>query len=71
MDTTEYKLLKLDYTDDEKRRINDFNQQHLNMARELLKYNRDKLLNDKEYADLDIIDRNKEISSSHQFKDFF
>ena len=70
MDQLEYKLLKQEYSDEELQKIKEFNQSHTDMAKKILKYNRDKLTNDLEYANLDIKERIKYIQNKEEFKVF-
>ena len=70
MDESEYKLLEHKYSKEEEERINSFNIEHTNKAYSLLKYNRDQLLNNKEYAEFSLENRIKHIQSSDEFKDF-
>jgi len=70
MDSSEYKLLKHSYSEEELRKIEHFNNEHTNMARELLKYNHDKLLNNTEYSNMDIKDRIKHVQKLDEYKLF-
>lgn len=70
MDSNEYQILKIEYSEEQKEHIKKYNDSHVNKALELLKYNRDKLLDDKEYEALDVIDRMKFIQNHDDFKDF-
>ncbi len=70
MDQLEYKLLKPDYSDDDLKKINEFNKTHTEMAKKVMKYNRDQLLNNKDYAELDIQDRIKKVQQLEEFKLF-
>jgi hypothetical protein len=70
MDESEYKLMTYTYSDDEKERIKEYNSNRLRKALELLTYNRDKLLNDKEYSSLAIHERVKSVQSNEDFKEF-
>lgn len=57
MDQDEYKLMEFSYTDEEKKRIEEYNKNRIKTALELLVYNRKRLNEDKEYASLSIEDR--------------
>ena len=70
MDSNEYQILKIEYSEEDKENIKKYNQSHIDKALELLKFNRDKILDDKEYAALDEIDRMKCIQLHDNFKDF-
>jgi hypothetical protein len=70
MDQLEYKLLKQNYSDEELNKIKEFNKTHTEMAKSILKYNRDKLLNDSEYSKLDIKERIKYIQNLDEYKVF-
>ncbi len=70
MNQNEYKILKFNHSKEEEERIKQFNEEHLRKSLELLKYNRDRLINDNEYFKLSIIDRNKEIAKLDEFKDY-
>jgi hypothetical protein len=70
MDQLEYKLLKQNYSDQDLLKIEEFNKSHTEMAKKILKYNRDQLLNDKDYPLLDIKDRIKYIQNIDEFKVF-
>ena len=70
MDNTEYNYLRHNYTDDELKKIKEFNDTHINKAQSLLKYNRNKILNDTEYAKLTDQERIKYIHQNEEFKNF-
>ena len=70
MDPSEYKLIDIDLSDDEKSRIDEYNKKYTRKALEMLKYNRDKLLNDKDYAKLEIEDRINHVYGHDDFKEF-
>lgn len=61
MNTSEYQLLKIEYSDEDKANIKKYNSSHVEKALSLLKYNRDKLLDDKDYEKLELGDRIKYI----------
>ena len=68
MDTTEYKLIELNYTDEELKRIEQINKEHVDKAIDLFKYNRDNILaNEKE---IDIKKRVINIQENSEFKEF-
>ena len=68
MDTSEYKLIDIEYNNEELKRINDYNKEHADKALDLFKFNRENILeNEKE---LDIKKRVTEIQSNPDFKDF-
>jgi len=49
MDTSEYKLIEIKYTDEELKRVELYNKEHVSKALDLFKYNRDNILaNEKE-----------------------
>lgn len=70
MDSTEYKILKTNYSNEDIIKIKEYNKSHTDMAKKILKYNRDKIINDKNYAELEISLRIKEIQNKDEFKDF-
>jgi hypothetical protein len=70
MDINEYQILKIEYSEEDKENIKKYNNSHIEKALSLLKFNRDKLLDDKEYEALDVIDRMKFIQNHDDFKDF-
>lgn len=70
MDSDEYKLLDINYSKEDKERIEEYNTNYLIKAQDLLKYNRDKLLKDKNYEKLSLEDRIKETQTHNDFKDF-
>lgn len=70
MDESEYKLMEFSYSDDDKEKIKEYNTNRLRKALELLTYNRDRLLNDKEYSSLAIHERVKSVQSNEDFKEF-
>lgn len=70
MDSSEYQLLKIEYSEEDKKNIDAYNDSHISKALDLLKYNRNKILDDKDYEKLDIVDRMKFIQSHDDFKDF-
>ena len=70
LDSNEYKIIKTNYSKEDIIKINEYNKSHLDLAKKLLKYNRDKLLTDVNYAKLDITDRIKQIQKDDEFKIF-
>lgn len=70
LDSNEYKIIKTNYSKEDILKINEYNKSHLDLAKKLLKYNRDKLLTDVNYAKLDITDRIKQIQKDDEFKIF-
>lgn len=70
MDPEEYKLIDVNYSDEELKKVKDYNAKHVERSYDLLKYNRDKLLNDKEYEKLSLEDRIKHIQQNAKFKDY-
>ena len=70
MDDEEYILLNLTYSEEEKEQISKFNKEHCDKAYDLLKYNRDKLLNDKEYEQLSVEKRIAFVQKVEEFREF-
>ncbi len=70
MDPSEYQLLKIDYSDEDRKNIDNYNNSHVEKALELLKYNRNKILDDKEYEALELTERMKIIQCHADYKDF-
>jgi hypothetical protein len=70
MDKNEYQLLKIDYSDEDKKNIKNYNDSHVQKALDLLKYNRDKLLDDKDYEKLELVDRMKFIQTHDDYNEF-
>ena len=70
MNSSEYQLLKIDYSEEDKKNIEKYNNSHLEKAFELLKFNREKLLNDTDYKELELVERMKFIQASDDFKEF-
>lgn len=68
MDTSEYKLLDIKYSDDDIKKIEEYNQKHVEKALELFKYNRNNILENEK--DIDIKKRVLDIQSNDNFKDF-
>lgn len=70
MDSTEYKILKTNYSNEDIIKIKEFNKTHTDMAKIILKYNREQIINNKDYANLNITERIKLIQNNIEFKDF-
>lgn len=70
LDSTEFKIIKTNYTLDDLKKIDEFNKTHIILAKQLLKFNRENILNDSNYANLDITDRIKFIQNKEEFKTF-
>lgn len=70
MDQLEYKLLKQEYSEKELEKINEFNTNHTTLAKQLLKFNRDQLLDNEHYKNLEIPDRIKYIQKMDDYKLF-
>ena len=70
MDTSEYTILKQNYSEDDLKKIKEFNNNCINAAQSLLKYNRNKLSNDDTYLKLSDKDRIMKIQSMDEYKEF-
>lgn len=70
MDQLEYKLLKQEYSEKDLEKINEFNKNHTTIAKQLLKFNRDQLLDNENYKNLEIPDRIKYIQKMDDYKLF-
>jgi hypothetical protein len=70
LDSTEYKIIKTNYSLEDMSKIEEFNKTHIALAKQLLQYNKDKILNDSNYANLDMSGRMKYIQNEEQFKVF-
>lgn len=68
MDTSEFKLIDIKYSDDDLKKINDYNQQHVDKALELFKFNRNNLLESTDNSN--IKERVINIQTNPLFKDF-
>ncbi len=68
MDSSEYKLIETNYSDEDLKRIEEFNSQHVEKAFELFKYNRDQLLANED--EKDIKERVIKLQMHEDFKDF-
>ncbi len=70
MDKSEYKLLEYTYSEDEQKKINEYNKNRVKKSLELLTFNRDKLLNDDNYIKLSIPERVKKVQKMEDFKSY-
>lgn len=70
LDNNEYKIIKTEYSADDLKKIKEYNQTHIDMAKELLKKNKEKILNDSNYANLNMQDRIKKMQNEEEFKVF-
>lgn len=70
MDSFEYTYLKHDYSEDDLKKIKDFNDNQIKIAQKMLKYNRNRLLTDNDYNNLSDTDRIKLIQSMDEYKEF-
>lgn len=70
MDISEYTIINQKYNSIELQKIDKFNKEHLNIAIDLLKFNRDQLLYDNKYKNLSDLDRLKFIQDHEQYKVF-
>lgn len=70
MDSSEYKIIKTNYSLDDIKKINEFNKSHIDLAKLLLRKNREKIINDPNYANLDMPDRIKHMQNNEEFKLF-
>lgn len=70
MDTSEYNYLKHNYSEEDLKKIKEFNDKYIKEAQDLLHYNRTKLLNDENYKKLNEQERIKQIQSMEQYKNF-
>lgn len=70
MDTLEYTLLKQNYSDEDLKKIKEFNNKCINAAQSILKYNRNKLSNDDNYIKLSDKERIIKIQSMDEYKEF-
>lgn len=68
MDTSEYKLIELKYTNEELKRIEQFNNEHVSKALDLFKFNKNNILNNEK--EFDMKKRVTDIQSNPDFKDF-
>lgn len=70
MDPSEYKLIKNNYSQDDLKKIEEYNNLHLQKAKQLLKFNRLQLQTNDEYAKLDLKDRILHIQKNEEYKQF-
>jgi hypothetical protein len=70
MDTSEYKLIDIKYSKEELKKIEEYNQKHVEKALELFKYNRKNILENENESDNNIKDRVMSIQTNEIFKDF-
>lgn len=70
MDVSEYKIINFQYNEIEKRKIEMFNTEHLNMALNLLKSSREKILYDRNYKSLSDLDKIKLWQEHNDYKLF-
>jgi|Laugresu1bdmlbsd_1035121.scaffolds.fasta_scaffold39175_2 hypothetical protein len=70
MDSSEYKIINTNYSSEDLEKINLFNQTHINLAKCLLKFNKEKMFNDSYYSKLDISDKIKYIHNEEKYKLF-
>ncbi len=70
LDNNEYKIIKTEYSSDDLKKIKEYNQTHIDMAKQLLKKNKEKILNDSNYANLNMQDRIKKMQNEEEFKVF-
>lgn len=70
LDSNEYKIIKTNYSAEDIKKINEYNKSHLDVAKSLLKKNRDNILNNPNYANLDMSDRIKQMQKEEEFKVF-
>ena len=70
MDTSEYKLIDIKYSKEELKKIEEYNQKHVEKALELFKYNRKNILENEKESDNNIKDRVMSIQTNENFKDF-
>jgi len=70
LDSTEFKIIKTNYSLEDLKKIDDFNKSHISLAKQLLQFNREKILNDSNYANLDMPGRIKFVQNEEQFKVF-
>lgn len=70
LDSNEYKIIKTNYSIEDIKKIDEYNKSHITLAKKLLYYNREKILNDSNYANLDMAARIKNIQNEEEFKVF-
>lgn len=70
MDTSEYKLIDIKYSEEDLKKIDEYNKLHVDKALELFKYNRNNILNNETESDVNIKDRVYNIQKNPEFSDF-
>jgi hypothetical protein len=70
MDTSEYTVLKQNYSDEDLKKIKEFNDNCIKAAQSILKYNRNQLSNDDNYVKLSDKERIIKIQSMEEYKEF-
>lgn len=70
LDSNEYKIIKTNYSIEDIKKIDEYNKSHIDLAKKLLYHNREKILNDSNYANLDMAARIKNIQNEEEFKVF-
>ena len=70
MDTTEFKLIDIKYSEDDLKKIEEYNQKHVDKALELFKYNRKNILENEKENNNNIKERVMNIQTNANFKDF-
>lgn len=68
MDNDEYMLLTFNYSDDDKKKIDEYNKERVRKSLELLAYNRSRLMEDKQYAAVDVAERVQIIQRMEDYK---
>lgn len=68
MDSEEYMLLTFNYSDDDKKKIDEYNKERVRKSLELLAYNRSRLMEDKAYAAVDVAERVRIIQRMEDYK---
>ena len=70
MDTTEFKLIDIKYSEDDLKKIEEYNTKHVDKALELFKYNRKNILENEKENNNNIKERVMNIQTNTNFKDF-
>jgi hypothetical protein len=70
MDPAEYKLIKFDYSEEDLKKISEYNSNRVKTALELLVHNRKKLQTDNDYFKLTIQERINKVQTSSEFGSF-
>lgn len=68
MDSDEYMLLTFNYSEDDKKKIDEYNKERVRKSLELLAYNRSRLMEDREYATVDVVERVRTIQKMEDYK---